>query len=245
MQVAVFLLAGRGSRLGNHCDEIPKCLIEVNGNPILHQMLDKLNDRGIKKSIFVVGYLWEEIQKRIGERWKGMDIEYVVNEEWESTNNIVSFYMAKDRIDTDFFLIEGDIIVGNGALDQFSGGGNQMAVSPFQPFMDGTVITKDNDDVKRIYLKSDPDRPADTNLLFKTVNIYTLTFEDFRSKIVSELERIIESGETNVYYEQAFANLVNNGSIQFKVVDFADVKWAEVDNFEDLRMAEKLFNSTS
>lgn len=241
MKLAVFLLAGRGSRLGDHCAEIPKCLIEVNGKPILHQMLDNLHEKQVEKAVLVVGYLWGEIEKSVGHKWKGMNIEYVINEDWESTNNIVSLYRAKDYIDEGFYLIEGDIIIENGALNLFSGNKNQMAVSRFQTFMDGTVITQENSIVKRIYLKSVPDRPNDLDILFKTVNIYTLSYSDFQMSILDELERIIESGATNVYYEQAFANLVNTGVIQFGVVDFSEIKWAEVDNIEDLRMAEELF----
>ena len=241
MQLAVFLLAGRGSRLGDHCSEIPKCLIKVNRQPILHQMLDKLHEKKIKKAVLVVGYLWEEIRKSVGVRWKGIEIEYVVNEDWESTNNIVSLYRAKDHIKEGFYLIEGDIVVDDGALDLFSGDENQMAVSRFRRFMDGTVVTHANNEVEKIYLKSASDRPEDLDLLFKTVNIYTLTYHDFCSTILDELSRIIESGATNVYYEQAFANLVNSGAIRFKVVDFSEIRWVEVDNIEDLRLAEQLF----
>ena len=241
MKLAVFLLAGRGSRLGDHCAEIPKCLIEVNGKPILHQMLDNLHKKQVEKAILVVGYLWGEIEKSVGYKWKDINIEYVINEDWESTNNIVSLYRAKDQINEGFYLIEGDIIIEIGALDLFSGIKNQMAVSRFQTFMDGTVVTQENATVKRIYLKSMPDRPADPKILFKTVNIYTLAYSDFQTSILNELERIIKSGATNVYYEQAFANLVNAGVIQFEVVDFSKIKWAEVDNIEDLRMAEELF----
>lgn len=245
MQLAVFLLAGRGSRLGDHCAEIPKCLIKVNEKPILHQMLDELKERKIKRAILVVGYLWEEIQKSVGKSWKGIELVYVVNEDWESTNNIVSLYRARDHINEGFYLIEGDIILENGALNLFSGTENQMAVSQFKSFMDGTVITHTDNEVGKIYLKSAPDRPGNHDLLYKTVNIYTLTYQDFRSSVLDELERIINSGETNVYYEQAFANLVNSGTIQFKIVDFSNIRWAEVDDIEDLRLAEKLFEGSA
>lgn len=241
MQLAVFLLAGRGSRLGDHCAEIPKCLIEVNGEPILHRMLDQLDKKKIKRAVLVVGYLWEEIKQSVGEKWKGLDIEYVVNEDWESTNNIVSLYRAKDHIKESFYLIEGDIVVDEGAFDLFSGDENQMVVSRFQPFMDGTVVTISGKEVDTIFLKTSPGRPSNTDRLYKTVNIYALKSHDFQSVILEELARIIESGETNVYYEQAFANLVNAGLLRFAVVDFSTLRWAEVDNIEDLRLAEQLF----
>ncbi len=242
MQLAVFLLAGRGSRLGDHCSETPKCLINVNGEKILHRMLDQLDKKRVKRAVLVVGYLWEEIKKSVGEKWKGIDLEYVVNEDWESTNNIVSLYRARHHITEGFYLIEGDILVDDGAFDLFSGDENQMAVSRFKPFMDGTVVTISRNDVERIFLKTTTGRPANPELLYKTVNIYALKHKDFQSVILDELARIIESGKTNVYYEQAFANLVNAGLLRFTIVDFSDMRWAEVDNIEDLHLAEELFS---
>ena len=66
MKLAVFLLAGRGSRLGPYGDHLPKCLLEVSGIPILHRMLGNLKKQGLKKAILVVGFLWEEIYKSVG-----------------------------------------------------------------------------------------------------------------------------------------------------------------------------------
>ena len=157
------------------------------------------------------------------------------------SDKTVSLYRARRHITEGFYLIEGDILMDDGAFDLFSGDENQMAVSRFQPFMDGTVVTISHNEVERFFLKTTPGRPADPELLYKTVNIYALKHQDFQSVILDELSRIIESGETNVYYEQAFANLVNNGLLRFTIVDFSDTRWAEVDNIEDLRLAEKLF----
>ena len=241
MKLAVFLLAGRGSRLGPCGNHLPKCLLEVSGIPILYRMLGNLKKQGLQKAIFVVGFLWEEIYKSIGDSWEGVEIEYVVNEDWEETNNIVSLYRAKNSILEDFLLLEGDIIVSESALGLFSGEKNQIAVSKFKPYMDGTVVTVGDRLVKKIYLKSDPDRPKEPGSLYKTVNIYCLEYNKFSSFILPELKKIIDSGATNVYYEQAFANLVNSGNMDFIPVDFSGIDWAEVDNENDLQMAERIF----
>lgn len=243
MNTAVFLLAGRGSRLNRYTEIIPKCLVEVCGVPILHRMLDKLVSLGIKKTIFVVGYKWDYIEKSIGNSWKGIEIEYVNNTDWDKTNNIVSFYMAKDLIKDDFLLLEGDIIIEDNALDYFIAGKNQMAVSQFKPFMDGTVVTVDNNNIiDQIYLKKDISKSLNLSNTYKTVNIYSINKNDFHNYIVPELEKIIKHGEVNSYYEQAFAFLVNNKIIEFESVNYSDIKWYEVDNEKDLEIAESLFS---
>jgi len=242
MNTAVFLLAGRGGRLSRYTEIIPKCLVEVQGKPILHRMLELLKKKGIKQLIFVVGYKWEEIQKSVGFNWDGMEVHYVNNTDWEKTNNIVSFYMAKDLITEDFLLIEGDIVIAPYALDQFESGKNQMAVSAYEPFMDGTVVAMDKDlNVERIYLKSDFNSSLKLDKLFKTVNIYSLKHTDFCNLIVPELKKIIDSGKVNAYYEQAFTFLANNGKMKFVGIDYSDLKWFEIDNEIDLKMAEEIF----
>ena len=242
MNTAVFLLAGRGSRLNRYTEIIPKCLVEVSGRPILERMLDILLKIGVRKVILVVGYRYEDIYRFVGNNWKGIDIEYVNNENWEKTNNIVSFYMAKDLITDNFLLIEGDILIDDHALDQFIDGKNQMAVSAYKPFMDGTVVTKSSSNkIERIVLKSDIDSSIKLEETYKTVNIYGVNKQTFHNHIAPELKRIIDSGKVNSYYEQAFAKLVNAGEVNFEAVDYSNLKWYEVDNEEDLIEAEKIF----
>jgi len=244
MKTAVFLLAGRGSRLNRYTEIIPKCLVEVSGKPILHRMLEILEKKGVKKIVLVVGYRWEEIYKSVGDNWNGMSIQYVNNVDWEKTNNIVSFYMAKDVLQEDFLLLEGDIVVAPNALDSFIAGKNQMAVSAFKPFMDGTVVTyAPNKVVDKIYLKSDFTPELDLERTYKTVNIYSLNNNDFHCHIVPELENIINSGRVNAYYEQAFAYLVNTGKIQFEAIDYSNLDWFEIDNEKDLEIAESIFKN--
>lgn len=242
MNLAVFLLAGRGSRLEKYTEIIPKCLVEVSGTPILHRMLDILVNRNIRKVILVVGYRWEDIFNSVGDNWKGIEIQYVINHNWSKTNNIVSFYLAKEHIKDNFLLIEGDVVISQNALNEFCNGGNQMAVSKYQSNLDGTVVTlNDNKLVEHIYLKTDINANLDLNTTYKTVNIYNFNYQNFLDLIIPAFESIINKGEVNAYYEQALANLVNNKKIDFEVVDYSNTKWYEIDNEQDLQIAETLF----
>ena len=117
MKLALFLLAGRGSRIRTYSDQIPKCLIEVSGRPILHTMLDKLESRGVKKTILVIGYLGNKIIESVGSCWGDMEIVYVENKIWETTNNIYSLFLANELIKENFYLFEGDIIISDDAFN--------------------------------------------------------------------------------------------------------------------------------
>lgn len=237
---ALFLLAGRGRRLGEMGDGLPKCLVPVGGIPILHRMLDQLRARGCRRAVLVIGHLGDKIREFCGDSWNGLRIEYIENREWETTNNIVSLFMAAGSVDNDILLIEGDIVLTDGLLGQIGSQGNCMAVSPFRDHMDGTVVTILENDVEKILLKGDRERDNAVRL-YKSVNIYRLTSDVMNRIIFPELERIIDTGESGVYYEQAFANLVNRGVLKFDAVCFADDRWAEVDDENDLMMANILF----
>lgn len=242
VKTAVLLLAGRGSRLEELTDDNPKCLVEVNEKPIIHQILDELSTLNIEKVVLVVGYLQEKIKDYVGNEWQGMKIVYVENENWDSTNNVVSLYMALDEIDTNFLLLEGDIIVSEKALLAFEDL-NTLALDQFKSYMDGTVVDLDEKGiVKKFYLKSTPGRPENLEGFYKTVNIYCFDREEFFKFIKPRLKEIIDSKQVNSYYELAFAQAVNSGEIVLKAVDFHHLKWAEIDDQKDLQYAEKLFD---
>jgi NDP-sugar pyrophosphorylase family protein len=242
MKLALFLIAGRGSRIRTYSDNIPKCLIDIGGQPILHSMLDKLERSGVKKSILVIGYLGDKIIKSVGQSWGSMEIVYVENKIWETTNNIYSLFLASKLIDEDFYLLEGDIIISDEAFNLLKGKPDFMAVSKWQEHLDGTMVELEADKVGKFFLKKDLGKAGNIKALFKTVNIYGLDANNYKTLIQPEMESLVKSGETGLYYEKAFATLANSGKLKFRAVDFSFCKWAEVDNESDLEYARNLFN---
>lgn len=241
MKLALFLLAGRGSRIRTYSDDMPKCLIDIGGRPILHIMLDKLEKSGVKKTILVIGYLGDKIIESVGHSRGAMEIVYVENEIWETTNNIYSLFLANSLIDENFYLLEGDIIISDEAFNMLKGEPDFMAVSKWQEHLDGTMVDMKAGMVEKFFLKKDLESDSNIQRLFKTVNIYGLSVDNYKTFIQPEMERIIASGETGLYYEKAFANLANSGKLKFRAIDFSLCKWAEVDNENDLEYARKLF----
>jgi len=93
-ELAIYLVAGRGSRLGDMTAECPKCLIPINGVPLLTRSLRQLSRLGVKKVILVIGYISGSFQDHYGSSYMGMEICYVFNPDWSTTNNLVSFDLA-------------------------------------------------------------------------------------------------------------------------------------------------------
>lgn len=101
---AIILAAGMGVRLRPLTNDIPKCLVEVNGMPMVERQIKFLHEAGITDITLVSGYKAEKLDYL---RVKyGVDI--VFNERYDSCNNIYSMYKVLDRFG-DTWVIEGDI----------------------------------------------------------------------------------------------------------------------------------------
>ena len=164
--LAVYLVAGRGSRLGKTTEETPKCLIPINREPLLTRSLRQISKLGVKKVILVVGYRNDDIKNEYQSSFYGMELCYIYNKDWETTNNLVSFYLAFPKIDSDYILLEGDLIYTDKEISKMSYP-DSIAVSPFKSYMDGTIVTTKNDYVKMMYLKSSKIKPEKSETLYK------------------------------------------------------------------------------
>lgn len=102
----MIIAAGRGSRLQNETDELPKTLVEVMGRPMLEWILEALASAGLSRKdvVFVCGYRSEEIRARYPE------FTYVTNHDWQNNNILLSLMMARQYLKGGFVSTYGDIV---------------------------------------------------------------------------------------------------------------------------------------
>jgi NDP-sugar pyrophosphorylase family protein len=244
MKLAVFLLAGGGIRLKPYTNDIPKCLVEVNGKKLLIRMLDYLAKGGIEKVILVIGYKGKIIRSTVGDSWNGMGIVYIDNKDWATTNNVVSLNLAVPLINEDFILLEGDLIFTWEAFNPLFKP-DRMAVDNYQKYMDGTLVDIDkNQNVTRFLMNKDLSEDEKIDF-YKTVNLYSFKYDSFKSLILPQLNDLIKSGQKQVYYEQAIANAVILSDYNTTAVNFSGTPWYEIDTEDDLYKAEELFRETN
>lgn len=236
--LAVYLLAGRGSRLGLRADEIPKCLIEIAGTTLLERSMKQVQSMGIDNVILVVGYKADLIRSVFGDYWNGIKIAYIENENWATTNNVVSLDLAIPYILDDFYLLEGDIICKNSEILKLSKSLNSMAIAPFEEYMNGTVVSLNETNKVNQFYMSDT-KPLDN--VYKTVNLYNFKQADFHSVIVPEIKTLICLDRKQCYYEEAFAKAVEKNSIAMEGIIFNNDCWYEIDTEYDLDRAKTMF----
>jgi choline kinase len=101
---AIIVAAGRGRRLGPQTAEMPKCMVEVAGRPILHRQLEALRAAGATDFVVVRGYLGDRILA------PGFHLRFVDNPQWETNNILASLLFAEHEMDGGFLFSYSDIV---------------------------------------------------------------------------------------------------------------------------------------
>jgi choline kinase len=237
---ALLLAAGSGNRLQPLTDSIPKCLIEINGRPILERLIDNLCDNGFKRLVIVVGYMHHCIRRFVNEYAGDLTIEFITNPLYQTTNNIYSLWLARNKIQESFLLVESDLVFESSQLEGLLYP-NKIAISRMQPWMNGTTITIDS--LNRVQAFGMGGNGYTEITRYKTVNIYSLSDSTWR-KVVERLELHISSGKVNEYYEVVFKEMIADGSLSMDGVFFDPERWYEIDTPADLANAERILEET-
>mgnify|MGYP002326058385 FL=1 len=244
---AVILAAGMGRRLKELTSNATKCMVEVNGETMIEKSLRNLDNLGIlKKIIFVVGYEGDKLIEYINTLGIKTPIEYIENDIYYKTNNIYSLYLAKDRLlEDDTLLLESDLVYEESVLRKIVDNPypSLVLVSKFESWMDGTCITLDeNDNITSFFGKKEFDF-ADTKEYYKTVNIYKFSKEFSTVHYVPFLEAYCKALGHNEYYEQVLKVITFLDNPEIKACRLDGEKWYEIDDVQDLDIAETLFAS--
>lgn len=238
---ALLLAAGTGSRLRPLTLDAPKCLTEVGGKPILGRLVDNLRSQGIKRLVVVTGYLDQCVREFLQKNAPDLQVDYVFNPVYQTTNNIYSLWLARQAIQESFVLIESDLVFEASMLDGMLSP-DKIAVSRLLPWMNGTTVELDAQQGVAAFHTSMPPAQCNNNdsPRYKTVNIYSLSLQSWQN-VVARLDRYISEERVGDYYEAVFADMVADGTLKFDTVFFDNEGWYEIDTVTDLHQAELIF----
>lgn len=124
----IILAAGQGTRLRPLTDDRPKCMVEVNGRSIIERQLDVIYGCGVsdKDITIICGYRSDVLKSR----FKGTDIQFIVNEQYDLTNMVCSLMCAKELMESedDIIISYGDIIYGEPVFRKVLAAEDDMSV---------------------------------------------------------------------------------------------------------------------
>lgn len=245
---AIILAAGMGKRLKELTKDSTKCMIKVNGVTLIERMLSQLDKLNLSGIIIVVGYKAEELISFISNLAVQTPIIFVTNDIYYKTNNIFSLYLAKNYLlKEDTLLLESDLIFTDAVLqkiinDQYP---SLALVAKYESWMDGTVVTLDEDNNITSFIGKMQYDYNDINQYYKTVNIYKFNKQFSNTHYVPFLEAYIKAQGRNVYYEQVLKVIGLLDKPEIKATILENEIWYEIDDAQDLNIAESLFSVSS
>lgn len=241
---AIILAAGMGKRLKELTADNTKCMIRVNEETLIERVLHQLDCQNLERIVIVVGYKGQKLIEYISSLVLSTPIQYVENPIYDRTNNIYSLYLAKDYLlEQDTLLLESDLIIEDGVLEALRAHPypSLALVAKYESWMDGTVVTLDDDQKITSFLDKKQFCFGDACNYYKTVNIYKFSKNFSTTHYVPFLEAYSKALGDNEYYEQVLKVIALLDKPEIKALVLEDKKWYEIDDIQDLDIAESLF----
>lgn len=219
-------------------------MVPVNGTPLIDRVLKQLSMLSLNRVVIVVGYEGKKLMEYIGNEKDGLKIEYVNNPVYDKTNNIYSLALAKEKLmEDDTLLIESDLIFDDGMFKLLldNPNPNLALVAKYESWMDGTMVCIDKDCNIVNFVPKDAFRYEDAEQYYKTVNIYKFSKAFSQTKYVPFLDAYSKAVGNNEYYENVLRIISFLNSHDLKALPITNEKWYEIDDKQDLDIAEALF----
>jgi bifunctional UDP-N-acetylglucosamine pyrophosphorylase/glucosamine-1-phosphate N-acetyltransferase len=118
---AVVLAAGEGTRMRPLTETVPKPMLPVADRPLVAHTADAAVEAGASELVFVVGYHAEAVREHFGEEYRGVPVEYAVQEEQLGTAHAVA--AAVEHLDGAFVVLNGDDLYDQACIDELFDGG--------------------------------------------------------------------------------------------------------------------------
>jgi phosphoenolpyruvate phosphomutase len=229
---AIILNSGRSTRLYPLTKYTPKALLKVNSKTLLSHQVDKLIECGIETLIMTTGPFETKIKKDMQRNHPSVEVTYVKNQRYRTTNYLYSMWLTKNLIDDAVVLLHGDLFFETNLLKSLldEKHGNCVLVNRKinPPEKDFKAIIK-NGRVVRIGVEL-----TDANAIF-LAPLYKFTKLDYLFWL-DEIEKAIKRGETKIYAENIFNKLSDR--IKLYPVYFNKDICVEIDTKEDLEMVK-------
>ena len=222
-------------------------MLEVNGIKLIDRALACLHDINVSRVVLVVGYKGQNVKDYVGVEYHGTPIVYVDNPVYDKTNNIYSLYLAKDYLlDDDTILLESDLIYEPAVVKRLleDDSPNIALVDKYESWMDGTVVTIDDENRITQFIDKNHFRFNDIKRYFKTVNIYKFSKQFSSQYYVPFLTAYCTALGNNEYYEQVLRVILHLHDAPLKALPLSGEVWYEIDDVQDLDIASGMFAPT-
>ena len=243
---AIILAAGMGKRLKELTQNNTKCMVKVNGVTLIDRMLHQIDKHHLSRIIIVVGYEGQKLIDYISTLDIKTPIVFIKNPIYDKTNNIYSLALAKNWLEQDdTLLFESDLIFEDSVLDALISDQRDtlVLVDKYESWMDGTCVKLAADDSIEDFIPGKKFNYSEIQNYYKTVNIYKFSQHFSQTHYVPFLNAYQVALGENEYYEQVLRVIAMLDDPKKKKKKLSGQKWYEIDDVQDLDIAESIFNT--
>ncbi len=240
----IILAAGMGKRLKDLTQNNTKCMVKVNGVTMIERMLGQLDKLHLSRIVIVVGYEGQKLIDFISTLNIQTPICYVNNPIYDKTNNIYSLALAKEYLlKEDTLLLESDLIFEDCVLQVLLDDPRETLalVDKYESWMDGTCVKIGEDDTIEAFIPGKKFKFNEIKDYYKTVNIYKFSKHFSETHYVPFLDAYQSALGENEYYEQVLRVITMLDEPEIKAKRLDGQKWYEIDDIQDLDIAESIF----
>lgn len=220
---ALIMAAGRGTRISKFIDGNPKCTVDIGGVPLIKNTITTLKEHGITDIGIILGYKKEIIEEII----KGENVKVYYNHFYNITNSIASAWFAKDFMDDDMIILNGDVYFERSILEQ-------ILSEELSPVLFSDETRKEEADYK-FYYENNKLIKYGKELVGKDITGEYVGIARINKKHMdmfkNRLNMLIENQKHDIWWENVLYSLSQEQDIHVK--DVEGKFWAEVDYIED------------
>ena len=249
----IILAAGQGTRLRPYSDNIPKCMVEMAGKPLLLHQLDSMKVCKISMDdVAIVGGYKIDILKKL-------KLKVFENPQYTSTNMVSTLFCAREfmKQGEDLIISYGDIIYEPKVLKSLLECSDPICITADKewerlwrlrmdnPLLDAETFIMD----KQCYVQELGKKPRSNT----EVEAQYMGLIKVRSDMVEKFLNIYDAMDKSINYDgKDYKNMYMTSFIQYLIDAGWNVKaclvengWLEVDTVEDLDVYKRMFNDGS
>jgi choline kinase len=253
MPKIIILAAGKGERIMPLTQNTPKPLLDLgHGKTLFEEQLENIKKSNVIGEVnLVIGYLADQVEAKMGFwRQNGTAINTVFNPFYENSNNLISLWLAKNHMDSDFIITNGDNLFNSEVFETLINNhqgreGIFLAVCKGEKYGadDMKVVVDSSGSLARVSKLIGGDQANG-----ESVGLVLVAGQKYRELFKQNLEELARNKEyINKYWLEVFNLMVSKGiPVYTFLIDRS--KWQEIDvhpDLENLRIKFRQNNQTS
>jgi phosphoenolpyruvate phosphomutase len=237
---AIILAASRGAEMGELTAGIPKTMVSIGGAPLLHKLVAQFRASGIRRIVVIRGYAAEKVQ--------APEVEFVDNDEFEGTGELLSLSKALKQLEGDVVISFGDILFRRHILNNLLAEEDNIVIAVdaawerrqgLAGYIDYITATRPNSlryDEENAYLTAIGPQLDRDKIHGEWIGLMKMTARG-SSQVKAALEELAGRGDfRKLRFDDLFKHLLER---QRRVqVLYITGHWLDVDNLDDLSRAQ-------